>query len=119
MLLAAMLLPAMAQEVEVTSLQRLLDGVEGPAYYPVLNTAGDRLLFSSENGALKLYDYTANVTTVVTRDYVAGNDACFGGDGKIYFVTQEVGEDHLIYRTGHSFDAASNQAVHLPHGAQL
>ena len=120
MLLAAMLLPAMAQEVEVTSLQRLLDGVEGPAYYPVLNTAGDRLLFSSENGVLKLYDFTANVTTVVTRDYVAGNDACFGGDGKIYFVTQEVGEDHLIYRTGHSFDAASNQAVSLTepfHGA--
>ena len=60
------------------------------------------------------------MTTVVTRDYVAGNDACFGGDGKIYFVTQEVGEDHLIYRTGHSFDAASNQAVSLTepfHGA--
>ena len=29
MLLAAMLLPAVAQEVEVTSLQRLLDGVDG------------------------------------------------------------------------------------------
>ena len=28
MALAALLLPAMAQEVEVTSLQRLLDGVE-------------------------------------------------------------------------------------------
>ena len=53
MLLAAMLLPAVAQEVEVTSLQQLLGGVEGPAYYPVLNSMGDRLLFSSENGELK------------------------------------------------------------------
>lgn len=120
MLLAAILLPAVAQEVEVTSLQRLLDGIEGPAYYPVLNSTGDRLLFSSKNGELKLYDFTSNVTTVVTRDRVAGNDACFGGDGKIYFVTQEVGEDSLIYRTGHSFDAASKLTEKLTepiHGA--
>ena len=120
MLLAAMLLPAVAQEVEVTSLQRLLDGIEEPAYYPVLDSTGDRLLFSSENGELKLYDFTSNATTVVTRDRVAGNDACFGGDGKIYFVTQEVGEDSLIYRTGHSYDAESKLTEKLTepiHGA--
>ena len=45
MLLAlATLLPMLAQEVEVVSRQRLLEGVEGPAYYPVLNATGDRLL---------------------------------------------------------------------------
>ena len=120
MALAAMLLPAMGQEVEVTSQRRLLEGVEGAAYYPVLNEAGNRLLFSSEDGALKLYDLVDNVTTTVTRDYVAGHDACFGGDGKVYFVTQRVGEDHLIYRTGHSFDAASGQQAMVTeeqHGA--
>ncbi len=120
MLLATMLLPAVALEVEVTSLQRLLDAVEGPAYYPVLNSTGDRLLFSSANGELKLYDFTSNATTSVTRDRVAGNDACFGGDGKIYFVTQEVGEDSLIYRTGYSFDAESKLTEKLTepiHGA--
>ena len=82
-MLAAMLLPVMAQEVEVTSRQRLLEGVEGPAYYPVLNATGDRLLFSTEDGALKFHDLTDGVTRVVTRDYVAGNDACWGGDGKV------------------------------------
>ncbi len=114
------LLPVVAQEVEVTSLQRLLEGTEGPAYYPVLNSAGDRLLFSTKDGVLKFYDMVDDVTSVVTHDYVAGHDACWGGDGKVYFVTQEMGEDHLIYRTGRCYDALSRQiAVVTPaqHGA--
>ena len=111
MLAVALALPAMAQEVEVVSKQRLLEGVEGPAYYPVLNPTGDRLLFSAEDGALKLHDFADGVTTVVTRDYVAGNDACFGGDNKVYFVTQQMGEDHLIYRTGQCFDVLTRQAA--------
>ena len=118
--LAAMLLPAMAQEVEVTSQRRLLEGVEGPAYYPVLNSAGDRLLFLSEDGALKFHDLTDGVTTVVTNDYVAGNDACWGGDGKVYFVTQQVGEDHLVYRTGQCYDADTRTIARVTepqHGA--
>ena len=110
MLAALLMLPAEAQEVEVTSRQRLLEGVEGPAYYPVLNSAGDRLLFSTEEGALKLHDFADGVTTVVTRDYVAGRDACFGRDGKVYFVTQSVGEDHLVYRTGQCYDASTRKA---------
>ena len=110
MLAALLMLPAEAQEVEVTSRQRLLEGVEGPAYYPVLNSAGDRLLFSTEEGGLKLHDFADGVTTVVTRDYVAGRDACFGRDGKVYFVTQSVGEDHLVYRTGQCYDASTRKA---------
>ncbi len=120
MVLAAVMLPVMAQEVEVTSLKRLLEGIEGPAYYPVLNAAGDRLLYASDNGALKLYDFTDDVTCVVTRDYVAGNDACFGGDGKVYYVTQEMDENHLIYRTGNSYDVATGRSTALTqpqHGA--
>ena len=120
LLLAAVMLPAMAQEVEVVSRQRLLEGVEGPAYYPVLNPTGDRLLFMTDAGALKMHDLTDNVTTVVTNDYVAGNDACWGGDGKVYFVTQQVEQDHLIYRMGQSFDPVSQKATQLTgpqHGA--
>ena len=113
MVLAAVMLPVIAQEVDVTSLKRLLEGVEGPAYYPVLNAAGDKLLFASDNGALKLYDFTDDVTSVVTRDYVAGNDACFGGDGKVYFVTQEMDDNHLIYRTGHSYDVVTGRSTAL------
>jgi len=109
LLLAAMMLPLAAQEVEVVSKQRLLEGVEGPAYYPLLNTAGDQLLFSTEGGALKLHDLANGVTTVVTRDYVAGRDAGFGADGKVYFVTQQVGEDNLVYRTGQRFDISTRE----------
>ena len=109
--LAAIMLLVMAQEVEVTSLKRLLEGVEGPAYYPVLNGAGDCLLFSNEKGELKLHDFTDGVTAVVSRDYVAGNDACFGGDGKVYFVTQQMDENHLIYRTGNSYDVLTGKSA--------
>ena len=120
LMMAAVLLPSMAQEVEVVSRQRLLDGVEGPAYYPVLNQAGDRLLFLSENGSLKFYDLTDNVTTTVTEGYVAGNDACWGGDGKVYFVTQQVEDNRLVYRTGKSYDPMTRKTVQLTeaqHGA--
>ena len=37
LLAVATLLPTMGQEVEVTSQRRLLDGVEGPCFFPVLN----------------------------------------------------------------------------------
>jgi hypothetical protein len=120
LMLAAVMLPVAAQEVDVTSRQRLLEGVEGPAYYPVLNNAGDRLLFITNEGILKLNDLTDGVTTVVSRDYVAGNDACFGGDNKVYFVTQEVGEDHLVYRTGRCYDVVTEKTVQVTepqHGA--
>ena len=110
---AALLLPAMAQVVEVASLSRLLEGVEGPAFFPVLDQQGKRLLFLGENGALKLHDFVDGVTATVTQDYVAGHDACFGGDGKVYFVTQEVGEDHLVYRTGHAYDMAQGKVANL------
>ena len=69
MLLAlATLLPMLAQEVEVVSRQRLLEGVKGPAYYPVLNATGDRLLFATDAGALKMHDLVDGVTTVVLND---------------------------------------------------
>lgn len=120
LLAVVMLLPAMAQEMEVTSRQRLLEGVEGSAFYPVLNTTGDRLLFSTQDGALKCYDFADDVTTVVTRDYVAGNDACWGGDGKVYFVTQETGDNRLIYRTGRCYDVRTRETATVTqaqHGA--
>ena len=93
LLAVVMLLPAMAQEVEVTSRQRLLEGVEGPAFYPVLNTTGDRLLFSTQDGALKCYDFADDVTAVVTR---------------------------LIYRTGRCYDVRTRETATVTqaqHGA--
>ena len=84
---AALLLPAMAQVVEVASLSRLLEGVEGPAFFPVLDQQGKRLLFLGENGALKLHDLVDGVTATVTQDYV--------------------------YRTGHAYDMAQGKVANL------
>ncbi len=109
-----------AQMVTVQSTTRLLQGVEGPAYYPVLNSDGSRLLFSSDGGSLKVYDFADNVVTRVTDDYVAGNDAFFGGDGQVYYVTQQAGKDHLLYRTGHAYDPVTRQkrvVLDAQHGA--
>ena len=45
-LVGGLALVASAQQVTVTSNTRLLKGVEGPAYYPVLNSTGSQLLFA-------------------------------------------------------------------------
>jgi len=113
LVLVAMMPPVRAQQVEVTSLTRLLPGIEEPAYYPVLDNTGGRLLFSTENGTLQLYDLASDVASIISLDYVAGNDACFGGDGKVYFVTQHTGTDHLVYRTGQCYDTATSTVQSL------
>lgn len=122
MLLAvATLLPLLAQEVEVTSLRQLFEQREElPGFYPVLNESGDRLLYQTDNAGMKLYDMTSDQVTTITTDYVAGNDACWGGDGKIYFVTQDMGDGNLIYRTGCCYDIQTSQVSRLTepqHGA--
>jgi len=123
MTLVAMMLPVMAQQVEVTSVTRLLghDQVPLRGFYPVLNPTGDRLLYqTAESSGMEMCDMTTGHVATITTDYVAGNDACWGGDGKIYFVTQQVGDDHLVYRTGQCFDVEMGQCHRLAepqHGA--
>ena len=79
-----------AQQVTVVERTRLLQDVEGPAYHPVLNVDGSRLLFASgEQFGLKMYSYDDNVVTRVSDEAGAGIDAFWGGDGKAYYVTQE------------------------------
>ena len=120
LLLATMLLPVTAQEVEVTSQRRLLEGAEAPAYYPVLNPTGDRLIYQTDGAGMKLYDMARDRITTITMDGVGAGDACWGGDGKVYFVTQQMGEDHLIYRTGQCYDVETGVSQRLAepqHGA--
>ena len=112
---------AQAQQVVVKEHHRLLQGVEGPAYYPVLDATGNRLLFSTADAdGLKLYDFGTDVVTRITDQPGAGMDAFFGGDGKVYYVTQERDARHLVYRTGHAYDVSrGTDAVVLEaqHGA--
>lgn len=110
-----------AQQVTVVERTRLLQGVEGPAYHPVLNADGSRLLFASgEQFGLKIYTYEDNVVTRVSDEAGAGVDAFWGGDGKAYYVTLERGQNNLVFRTGHCYDVAAqrSQVVLEPqHGA--
>lgn len=110
-----------AQQVTVVKQERLLQGVEGPAYYPVLDRTGTRLLFASgvEYG-LKLYDMNTDVVTPISNERCAGIDATFGNDGDVYYVAQAFNENNLIYRTGYKFDvnkASSDIVLEAQHGA--
>ena len=118
--LAGMLLTAAAQQVEVTSLTRLLEDREVPAYYPVLNQTGDRLVYQTDNAGMKVYDFSTDQQSTITKQLVAGNDVCWGGDGKVYFVSAQKGEDNLVYRTGFNYDLLTGEALRLTepqHGA--
>lgn len=102
---------ASAQQVTVVERSRLLQGVEGPAYHPVLSADGSHLLYcSGEHDGLKLYSFDDNVATWVSDETGAGIDAFWGGDGKVYYVTQERRHNNLIYRTGHCYDMAHAQS---------
>lgn len=109
-----------AQQVTVTELSRLLQGVEGPAYHPVLSPDGRQLLYSSgTQSGLKLYSFDDNVVTRVSDEAGAGVDAFWGGDGRVYYVTQQLRPGNLIYRTGHSYDvgaARSSVVLEAQHG---
>lgn len=107
-LVGGLALVASAQQVTVTSNTRLLKGVEGPAYYPVFNSTGSQLLFASgESYGLKMYDFADNVVSRISDEMGAGIDASFSANGDVYYVTQKLGDNRLIYRTGMRYDNAS------------
>ena len=119
-LVGGLALVASAQQVTVTSNTRLLKGVEGPAYYPVLNSAGSQLLFASgESYGLKMYDFADNVVSRISDEMGAGIDASFSANGDVYYVTQKMGDNRLIYRTGMRYDnatAKSEVVLEAQHG---
>lgn len=121
LLLCLAALTAAAQQVTVLERTRLLQGVEGPAYNPVLNADGTQLLFSSgQNSGLKLYSFGDNVVTRISDEPGAGIDAFWGGDGRVYYVSQQRRANGLVYRTGHCYDVAVAQSrvvLEPQHGA--
>lgn len=107
-LTACAALVASAQQVQVVEHVQLMKGTEGPAYYPVLNADGTKLLYSTiRTPGLKLYDFNDNVSMSISNAAGVGQDAFFGGDGNVYYVTAERGDDNLVYRTGHKCDPKS------------
>ncbi len=112
-------LAATAQQVTVTRDTRL--PVSQAAYYPVLDAAGTRLLYSDGDArGLSMLDLSTSSITQITAEPGAGIDARFGADGNIYYVSQEVREGNLVYRSGYRYDTALRRATRVlepQHGA--
>lgn len=112
---------AVSQTVRVVQQSLLLPSWIGKCYRPVLNSSGDKVLFSDAMASgLFLYDLSTASVIKVSDEVGSGVDAFFGGDGKVYYVTQKRNENNLIYRTGHSYDVlqGDHEVVLEPrHGA--
>lgn len=112
-----------ARTVHVTKHSRLLPAWSGKCYRPVLNASGDKMLFSDEIAQdLYMYDFTSSTVTHISDEPGSGVDAFWGGDDKVYYVTQKLNEQNLIYRTGHSYDISGAQheiVLEARHGAVL
>lgn len=118
-----------AQQVTVTSSTPLLRGVED-AFYPCLNPAGDKMLYSDVDAhGLKMLDLSTNKVSILSEQNGAGFDAKWSSDGNVYYVTSAINpSDHLVYRTGMRYDMkrhmsdvvleAQHGAVHLETGTQ-
>lgn len=122
-LVACVACVASAQTVTVVEHTQLLKDVEGPAYFPILSPDGNQLLYSTiMTPGLKLYDFDKNVAVSISDAAGVGQDAIFGGDGNVYYVTAERGKDKLMYRTGYKYDtktAQSEVVLEAQHGAVL
>ena len=109
---------ATAQVVKPGSARTLVDSC---GFFPQLSPDGLWLLYSPTDATqLMLKNLSTGTEKVIAAKDYPGFDAIFGGDGKVYYVTQEVREDRLVYRTGQCFDALTGKSTLLTepqHGA--
>lgn len=116
--LAAGAMTAAAQLVTVTGTRVLVDSC---AYFPQLNADGTQLLYSNtEASVLSLKDLATGEVRTIADQGLPGFDARFGPDGKIYYVTQQLGKGNRVYRAAHVYDPATGQSRQLlkpQHGA--
>ncbi len=85
--------------------------VDSCGFFPQLSPDGQSVLYSPTEGtSLMLKDLlTGTVKTVASEGY-PGFDAIWGGDGKVYYVTQKRKKNGLVYRTGHCYDPATGKS---------
>lgn len=112
---------ASGQHVTVTSSKPLLRGVEA-AFYPSLNSTGDKLLFSDADAhGLKMLDLANNKVNVISDQNGAGIDAKWSRENQVFYVTSKVDEkSRLMYRTGMRYDLSSQTndvVLKAQHGA--
>ena len=110
-----------AQQVIVEGPRPLAEGT--PGFYPVLNSTGDRLLFSDmQASGLNLLEIESGSLTRVSNEPGAGIDAVWDSNNGIFYVTQQTGTDNLVYRSGHRYDLTTQQSTMVlepQHGAVL
>ena len=94
--------------------------VDSCGFFPQVSPDGKWVLYSPTDARqLMLKNLSSGAVTVVSDKGYPGFDAIFGGDGKVYYITQERKKNGLIYRTGHCYDpsTAKDQVVLKPqHG---
>ena len=118
MLVAVTAVAVLAQPVTVVSTRVLVDSC---AYFPQLSADGTLLLYSNtEASELYLKDLASGRVTTVADQGLPGFDARFAPDGTVYYVTQALGKDNLVYHAAHCYDPATGQRQQVlkpQHGA--
>ena len=107
--------------------------VDSCGFFPQLSPDGQYVLYSPTEGtSLMLKDLSTGTVKTVASEGYPGFDAIWGGDGKVYYVTQQRKKNGLIYRTGHCYDPATGkdkvvlkaqhgrvQPLQAPHGVVI
>lgn len=107
LMVASCVFPVSAQQVSILKNEKLLDGVERGAYYPVLSADGGKLLFTgADNRGLKMYDFDDNTVKVISEEERAGYAPKISNDGNIYYVVQNTA-GRKIHRTVKSYNIAN------------
>ena len=84
--------------------------VDSCGFFPQISADGQWLLYSPTEGtSLMLKNLSTGAVTTVASTGYPGFDAIIGGDGKVYYVTQQRKKNGLIYRTGHCYDPATGK----------
>ena len=98
---------ATAQVVKPGSARTLVDSC---GFFPQLSPDGLWLLYSPTDATqLMLKNLSTGTEKVIAAKDYPGFDAIFGGDGKVYYVTQARKKNGLLYRTGHCYDPATGK----------
>jgi len=96
-----------AAGVKQGSVKTLLDSC---GYFPQMSPDGQWLLYSPTDAtSLMLKNLSTGAVTTVSNVGYPGFDAIFGGDGYVYYVTQQRKKNGLIYRTAHSYEIATGK----------
>lgn len=100
---------SMAAGVLPGSVKTLVDSC---GFFPQLSPDGQSVLYSPTEGtSLMLKDLLTGTVRTVASEGHPGFDAIWGGDGKVYYVTQKRKKNGLVYRTGHCYDPATGKSA--------